>query len=111
MSKPTPYSDFIQQIPKLNNEFTDDEFLQDYLRTYFPADALAEITPDLTQFGKRVANEFIEWARDAEVNKPELIQFNAWGNRVDEIKVSQGWLNLEKVAAEDGLVAIGYERK
>ena len=111
MSKPTPYSDFIQQIPKLNNEFTDDEFLQDYLRTYFPADALAEIKPDLTQFGKRVANEFIEWARDAEVNKPELIQFNAWGNRVDEIKVSQGWLNLEKVAAEDGLVAIGYERK
>jgi len=111
MSKPTPYSDFIQPIPKLNNEFTDDEFLQDYLSTYFPADALAEIKPDLTQFGKRVASEFIEWARDAEVNKPELIQFNAWGNRVDEIKVSQGWLNLEKVAAEDGLVAIGYERK
>jgi putative acyl-CoA dehydrogenase len=111
MSKPTPYSDFVQQLPTLNNEFTDDEFLQHYLHCYFPAAALAEVKPDLTKFGKRVASEFLVWARDAEVNKPELIQFNAWGNRVDEIKVTQGWLNLEKVAAEDGLVAIGYERK
>lgn len=111
MLQPTPYTGFVQQMPKLNNEFTDDVFLQDYLRTYFPAGALKEITPDLEQFGKRTATEFIEWARDAEVNKPQLTQFNAWGHRVDEIKVSQGWLNLEKVAAEDGLVAIGYERK
>ena len=111
MSNPTPFFDFIQQLPKLNNEFTDDDFLQEYLQTYFPADALKEITPDLTQFGKRVAGEFLVWAREAEVNKPQLIQFDAWGNRIDEIKVSQGWLNLERVAAEDGLVAIGYERK
>jgi putative acyl-CoA dehydrogenase len=111
MSSHTPYSNFIQQMPKLNNEFTDDAFLQDYLNTYFPAKELKEITPDLTQFGKRVANEFIDWARDAEVNKPQLIQFDAWGKRVDEIKVSEGWLKLERVAAEDGLVAIGYERK
>lgn len=111
MAQPTPYSGFVQQMPKLNNEFTDDIFLQNYLRTYFPADSLKEITPDLTTFGKRTATEFIEWARDAEVNKPQLVQFDAWGNRVDEINVSQGWLNLEKVAAEDGLVAIGYERK
>jgi putative acyl-CoA dehydrogenase len=111
MKKHTPYSDFLQSMPKLDNEFSDDVFLQDYLKTYFPADALKEITPDLEQFGKRAANEFLEWARDAEINKPQLIQFDAWGRRVDEIKVSQGWLNLEKVAAEDGLVAIGYERK
>lgn len=111
MNSPTPYSSFVQQMPKLNNEYTDDVFLQDYLHTYFPADALKEITPDLTQFGQRTATVFIEWARDAEINKPQLIQFDAWGKRIDEIKVSQGWLNLEKVAAEDGLVAIGYERK
>lgn len=111
MSQHTPYIGFIQQIPQLNNEFTDDAFLQDYLQTYFPADALKEITPDLTQFGRRTATEFIKWAREAEVNKPQLTQFDAWGNRVDEIKVSDAWLNLERVAAEDGLVATGYERK
>lgn len=110
MKKPTPYSDFLQSIPKLENEYTNDVFLQDYLTTYLPENVVKEITPDLVQFGKRTAGEFIAWAREAEINKPELIQFNAWGYRVDEIKVSQGWLNLERVAAEDGLVAIGYER-
>lgn len=110
MKKPTPYSDFLQSIPKLENEYTNDVFLQDYLTAYLPENVVKEITPDLVQFGKRAANEFIAWAREAEINEPELIQFNAWGHRVDEIKVSQGWLNLERVAAEDGLVAIGYER-
>lgn len=110
MKKHTPYSDYIQQIPKLGNEFEDDTFLQDYLETYFPKEKLAEIKPDLQQFGGRV-NEFLVWARDAEVNEPTLTQFDAWGNRVDHIQVSDGWLQLERVAAEDGLVAIAYERK
>jgi hypothetical protein len=108
MPENTPYSNFLQQQPKLSNEFTDDIFLQDFLNTYFPKDALQEITPDLEQFGKRTATTFIEWAREAETNQPKLVQYNAWGKKTDEIIVSQGWLNLEKVAAEDGLVAICY---
>jgi putative acyl-CoA dehydrogenase len=111
MSKPTPYSDFIQPIPQLSNEFLTDTFLQDYLSTYLPEEMLTEITPDLVQFGERAAGEFRVWARDAEVNKPQLTQFDAFGNRVDEIKVAEGWLKLERVAAEDGLIAIGFERK
>ncbi|MFN8237599.1 MAG: acyl-CoA dehydrogenase family protein [Chitinophagales bacterium] len=109
-TKATIYSDFIQSLPKLNNEYTDDNFLQDYLQTYLPEDMLQVITPDLVQFGKRVAGECIEWAWEAETHEPVLTQFDAWGNRIDEINVSQGWLNLERVAAEEGLVAIGYER-
>jgi alkylation response protein AidB-like acyl-CoA dehydrogenase len=111
MSQHTPYFNFLQTPPKLNNEFTDDVFLQDYLKTFLPEKMLQEIQPDLEQFGKNVATTYIDWAREAETNPPQLIQFNAWGKRVDEIKVSQGWLNLEKVAATEGLVAIGYERK
>jgi len=111
MQPKTPFSDFLQQAPKLENEYTDDTFLQDYLNAYLPEGTLEAITPDLEQFGKRVATDFITWAKEAETNPPKLTQFNAWGERVDEIQVSQGWLNLEKVAAEDGLVAIGYERK
>lgn len=111
MKKHTPYSDFIQQIPQLGNEFDDDTFLNDYLKTYLPAQILAEIKPDLKRFGGRVGRDFLVWARDAEVNEPTLTQFDAWGNRVDEIKVSDGWKQLERVAAEDGLVAIGYERE
>lgn len=111
MKGPTPYSDFIQKLPQLTNEYTNDTFLVDFLKTYLPSEVLDEINPDLTQFGKRTAGIFREWARDAETNPPQLTHFDAMGNRVDDIKVSNGWLELEKVAARDGLVAIGYERK
>ncbi len=111
MTDHTPYTRFTQEMPELENEFTDDVFIRDYLETYFPTERLQEIRPDLEQFGKKCATEFMEWARDAEVNEPKLIRFDAYGNRVDQITVSQGWLNLEKVAAEQGLVAIGYERE
>ncbi len=110
MKQPTPYSDFLQQQPKLENEFANDAFLTDYLKTYMPADALKTITPDLERFGALVAGEMREWARDAEVNEPKLKQFDAWGNRVDEIEVAEGWKKLERAAATEGLVAIGYER-
>lgn len=111
MSHTTPYSDFLQNVPQLTNEFTDDQFLQDYLQAFMPEEVLSDITPDLEKFGKLVATDCIRWAREAETNPPKLTQFDAFGRRVDEIKVSQGWLELERVAAEDGLVAIGYERK
>ena len=111
MPKPTIYSDFLQNIPQLNNEFTDDIFLQDYLKSYLPNESINEIFTDLEKLGKRTTTELLEWARDAEINEPILIQFNAWGKRIDEIRVAQGWKNLEKAAAEEGLVAIGYERK
>lgn len=110
MKGPTPHSDFIQNLPQLDNEFLDDIFLQDYLKTYLPEEVFNAISPDLTQFGERTAGIFRVWAREAEVNPPQLTHFDAMGNRVDEIKVSNGWLELEKVAAENGLVAIGYER-
>lgn len=111
MKKATIYSDFIQQIPVLENEFTDDIFIQDYLKTYFPSEQLNTILPDLENFGKRAANEFIEWANDAQLNEPTLTQYNAFGQRVDEIKIAQGWKNLNDAAAEEGLIAIGYERQ
>ncbi|MCS6934641.1 MAG: acyl-CoA dehydrogenase family protein [Chitinophagales bacterium] len=107
----TPYTSFIQTIPQLNNEYECDIFLRDYLKVYLPEEVLNEIEEDLYNFGNRVVEELPTWARDAEVNKPCLTHYDAWGNRIDEIKVSEGWKKLERVAAEEGLVAIGYERK
>lgn len=111
MKTTTPFSDFIQTIPALGNEYTDDTFLLDYIRAFLPHDVLNEIDPDLQRFGKLVSTDCLIWARDAETNPPRLVQFDAYGNRVDEIRVAKGWLELERVAAEEGLVANGYERK
>lgn len=111
MKNHTPYSNFLQKAPQLSNEFTNDEFLQDYLQAYLPEEVYVEIRPDLERFGKRVATELIEYANACENNPPQLLSYNAWGERVDEIKVAPEWEKLEAVAAEEGLIAIGYERK
>src|SRR5690554_4582678 len=111
MKAHTPYSNFLQSVPSLTNEYTQDEFLQDYLEVHMPKEVMDEIRPDLIRFGERVATELIEYANACENNPPKLISYNAWGERVDEIQVAPEWEKLEEVAAEEGLVAIGYERK
>lgn len=50
-------------------------------------------------------------AADAERNAPRLVSFDPWGRRIDRIEVAEGWKRLEAVAAEEGLVATGYERR
>jgi hypothetical protein len=31
--------------------------------------------------------------------------------RIDQIRIGEGWKRLNDVSAEEGLIAIGYERK
>ena len=37
--------------------------------------------------------------------------FDAWGNRVDELVTSPAWKRMHDISAEEGLVALAYERK
>lgn len=37
--------------------------------------------------------------------------YDAWGRRIDEIVTSQAWKDLHSVSAEEGLIALAYERK
>jgi hypothetical protein len=45
------------------------------------------------------------------LNEPKLQQYNAWGERVDNIITSHEWKRLKGISAEEGLIAIGYENK
>ncbi len=102
---------FFQDPPVLGNQFTDDDALQSVLRRLLPAGVLAEITPDLVRFGQRVVEDIVPLAEDAERNQPRLVQYDPWGRRIDRIDVARGWSELERVSAQEGLVAIGYERQ
>ncbi len=42
---------------------------------------------------------------------PQLVQYDSWGRRVDELRTSEGWRGLKDVYVREGLVAISYERK
>lgn len=65
---------------------------------------------DLCAFGARVASEVDDWGRECEVTPPRLVHFDAWGRRVDHIVTSPAWKRMKELSAQEGLVAIGYER-
>jgi alkylation response protein AidB-like acyl-CoA dehydrogenase len=72
---------------------------------------LAEIEPELRHLGRRAVTELLGLDVAAETAPPRLIQYDPWGRRVDDIVTSDAWRALDRIAAEEGLVAIGYERK
>lgn len=76
----------------------------------FKNPVVQEVLSDLCAFGERVANEVDEWGRECELNPPRLVHFDSWGCRVDHIVTSPAWKRMKELSAQEGLVAIGYER-
>uniref|UniRef100_A0A3B3HQ85 Acyl-CoA dehydrogenase family, member 11 n=1 Tax=Oryzias latipes TaxID=8090 RepID=A0A3B3HQ85_ORYLA len=98
---------FFQQQPELKNPFLEDALLRGYLKRHLPSQ---EVFSDLSTFGERVAKEVDGWGRECEVNPPRLLHFDPWGRRVDHIVTSAAWKRMKDLSAQEGLVAIGYER-
>ncbi|KAI8971342.1 hypothetical protein BDB01DRAFT_811454 [Pilobolus umbonatus] len=104
---------FRQEPPTLRNQYEDDIVLQNILKRMLPHSVLSDIEPDLVQFGDRVITDIAEMGDNVEDphNHPQLKQYDAWCRRVDQITTADGWKKLNDVAAQEGLVAIAYERK
>ncbi|XP_071755880.1 acyl-CoA dehydrogenase family member 11 [Centroberyx gerrardi] len=98
---------FFQDRPLLKNPFLEDALLRGYLRRHLPQEAAFS---DLCAFGERVASEVDGWGRECEVTPPRLVHFDPWGHRVDHIVTSPAWRRMKDLSAQEGLVAIGYER-
>ena len=71
----------------------------------------SEIDSDLKNLGHRVATDIYRLAIDCELHKPYLRPNNAWGNGQNELVVCDSWNKQKDVAAEEGIVSIGYDRK
>jgi putative acyl-CoA dehydrogenase len=104
-------TEFFQDPPRLANQYDDDSLLRSYLRWRLPREVLAEIEPALRQLGGRAVSDLLALDAAAEASPPRHVPYDAWGRRVDDIVVSEAWRALDRVAAEEGLVAIGYERQ
>ena len=102
---------FFQQGPSLGNQFRSDPLLRSYLAWRIPAEILDPIAPGLSRLGERAVGDIAALGADAEANPPELVHFDPWGRRVDEIRTAAGWERLHDVAAEEGIVAVAYERR
>jgi len=109
--EPRPYPDFIQDPPRLGNAYVEDAYLQSLLQRLLGDAVLAEVTPDLTRFGARCATDLAALAADMEIQQPYLQQYDSWGGRVDELHTCASWKAQHVVAAEEGIIATGYERR
>ncbi|KAK6192103.1 hypothetical protein SNE40_003641 [Patella caerulea] len=102
---------FFQDKPLLGNQFSEDTVLQSYLQRYVPKEIYGEISPDLKRFGERVATDIYDLHLQCDKEIPQLEQYDAWGKRVDNLITSPAWKRMHDISAEEGLIAIAYEKK
>jgi putative acyl-CoA dehydrogenase len=101
--------EFFQEGPRLANQWDDDAALRGVLARRLPTEVYQEGESELHTLGARVTGEIARLGDQAEARPPELVQFDAWGRRVDQIRVDDSWTRLQHIAAEAGLVAIPYD--
>ncbi|MBE7454303.1 MAG: acyl-CoA dehydrogenase family protein [Kofleriaceae bacterium] len=100
---------FIQDPPRLGNQYDDDPMLGDFLTRVLDAAELAVIEPELRELGDLAGGHFHALSLADRTNEPVLTQWDPWGRRIDHIEVSPLWKEAARLAAERGLVAAGYE--
>lgn len=100
---------FLQTPPSLDNQYEDDRVLRSYLARTLPPEMLREIEPSLMEMGRLAGNELYRMQLADRLNEPRLTQWDAWGNRVDQIELTPLWRLAERLAAEHAVVATAYE--
>lgn len=100
-----------QEPPRLSNQYRDDRPLQQLLRRTMPEDVLRDVEPSLDRMGELAAGPLRELSLLHRRDEPVHVPFDAWGRRVDEVRIPPSWQEYARVAAREGLVATGYERR
>ena len=101
---------FVQTPPSLGNQYTDDRVLRSYLARALSPDHQRAATPQLERMGALAGGElYAQQLAEREI-EPTLVQWDAWGTRVDRIETTPLWRRAEEIAAREGLVALAYER-
>jgi alkylation response protein AidB-like acyl-CoA dehydrogenase len=103
--------DFYQSPPALADQWAADASLRSLLRRLLPADVLEEVEPSLARMGALAAGALHSLGERAEAVPPRHRPYDAWGRRTDDIVVSEAWRALDRLAAEEGVVATAYERR
>ncbi len=102
---------FVQSPPKLGNQYLDDPLLGEFLDRTLPPGVRREIDPQLDELGRLAGGELYELQLADRLSEPRLVQWDAWGNRVDRVELTPLWTRCARLAAEHGLVAIPYEQR
>jgi acyl-CoA dehydrogenase len=102
---------FFQDPPVLGNQWQDDPLLRELCERLWPRELFARLAPELDALGELGGDELLRAQIDDRLNEPTLVQWDAWGKRVDRIEVSPLWRRAQELSAREGLVAIAHERR
>jgi alkylation response protein AidB-like acyl-CoA dehydrogenase len=102
---------FIQPPPALEPAYGSDRVLRGYLARTLPRDVLRAIEPQLTRAGELASGPLYQRLMADLKAEPKLTNWDAWGNRIDAIELTPLWKDMERITAEEGLVATAYERR
>jgi alkylation response protein AidB-like acyl-CoA dehydrogenase len=101
---------FLQDAPQLQNQYDDDPLLKSWIRRHLPPDVRAGVEPQLRHMGELAAGPLLALSHAHRRDEPVHVPFDAWGRRIDDVPVNTAWSTYARVAAEEGLIAIPYER-
>src|SRR5580700_2659894 len=102
---------FFQAPPSLGNQYTTDRVLRSYLARALPDDVRRAVEPELAEMGELSGGYLFQLDAKHRGTEPRLVQWDAWGNRIDAIEITPLWVEAARIAAEKGVVATAYERK
>jgi acyl-CoA dehydrogenase len=102
---------FSQDPPRLGNTFASDPLLREHLERTLPPPVLRDVEPELAHLGELAGGALFELQAADRLNEPRLVQWDAWGRRVDRIELTPLWREAAALAARHGLVAAAYERR
>lgn len=102
---------FHQAPPTLGNQYESDRLLREYLERVLPPELLARFEPEYRELGERNGGELYRLSLADLRNEPIHTVWDPWGNRVDEVEVTEVWKRAQVICAEHGLVAAGYDEE
>jgi alkylation response protein AidB-like acyl-CoA dehydrogenase len=102
---------FFQDPPRLYDAYDADPLLREHLARTLPPDALAAVEPELRELGALAAGPLRDLQLADAGLEPRLVQWDAWGRRVDRIEPTPLWREAAVLSAHHGLVAAAYEKR
>eukprot|EP01017_Pseudomicrothorax_dubius_P047761 TRINITY_DN8610_c0_g2_i4.p1 TRINITY_DN8610_c0_g2~~TRINITY_DN8610_c0_g2_i4.p1 ORF type:complete len:596 (-),score=150.99 TRINITY_DN8610_c0_g2_i4:986-2773(-) len=100
-----------QPQPTFQSPIVADPFFWRVCELLLPPEYAQEVRRDLEEISRAAAEELSQFSEQAERDPPRLVQFNAVGNRIDQLLLSEGWKRHKAESARLGIVALGYERQ
>jgi alkylation response protein AidB-like acyl-CoA dehydrogenase len=101
--------DFHQAPPTLGNQYDSDSLLGEYLERALPPELLERFEPEYRELGELSGGELFRLSLADLDNEPVHTVWDAWGNRIDRVEVTEVWKRAQVLSAEHGLVAAGYD--